>query len=346
MRPSGANAGSVGVVETRLLVGSALLLGLLLFFLLGSDRMPAGTSGPISVYCAAGLQPPVVAAARAYEDQYDIKIVLDYGGSGTLLSKLSVAQSGDLYIAADDSYISSGREKGFIEEDLSLASQVPVLAVARGNPKKVRSLRDLLRDDISVGFAHPEAAAVGRIARRVLTEGGLWQEVKARVTVFKPTVMDLANSLKIGAIDLAVIWDATAAQYPEIEEVRVEAFDARRQSISLGVLSWSEQPTAALRFARYLAARDAGLPHFAKLGYAVVDGDRWEETPELELMSGAMLNKAIDETVTEFEQREGVRVTKIYNGCGILVSQMKSGGRPDAYFSCDQSFLDQVSERF
>jgi len=337
----------IGAAETSLLVGSALLLGLLVFFLVGSDRMPIGTSGkPISVYCAAGLQPPVAAAARAYQDQYGIAIDLTYGGSGTLLSQLSVARSGDLYIAADDSYIRSGREKGIVDEDLSLAWQVPVLAVARGNSKGISSLEDLLRDDISVGFAHPEAAAVGRIVRQVLIEAGLWEGVQARVKVFKPTVMDLANDLKIGTIDLAVIWDATAAQYPEIEGVRVQAFDAVRRPISLGVLSWSGQPAAAFHFARYLAARDKGLPHFAKRGYTVADGDRWEETPELLLMSGAMLSKAIDETVAEFEQREGVRVTRIYNGCGILVSQMKSGSRPDAYFACDQSFLDQVSERF
>jgi hypothetical protein len=48
----------------------------------------------------------------------------------------------------------------------------------------------------------------------------------------------------------------------------------------------------------------------------------------------------------DFEQREGVRVTRVYNGCGILVTQMHSGTRPDAYFSCDVSFMDQVRDLF
>ena len=72
----------------------------------------------------------------------------------------------------------------------------------------------------------------------------------------------------------------------------------------------------------------------------------WADVPQLELMSGAMLRPAIDSTVTAFEQREGVRVNRVYNGCGILVSQMKTGSIPDAYFSCDQTFLDQVQDRF
>ena len=52
------------------------------------------------------------------------------------------------------------------------------------------------------------------------------------------------------------------------------------------------------------------------------------------------------ETITAFEQREGCRVTRVYNGCGILVAQMKAGEHPDAYFSCDNSFMVQVTDLF
>jgi ABC-type molybdate transport system substrate-binding protein len=41
-----------------------------------------------------------------------------------------------------------------------------------------------------------------------------------------------------------------------------------------------------------------------------------------------------------------VRVTRVYNGCGILVTQMRANKRPDAYFSCDKSFMTQVSDLF
>jgi ABC-type molybdate transport system substrate-binding protein len=59
-----------------------------------------------------------------------------------------------------------------------------------------------------------------------------------------------------------------------------------------------------------------------------------------------MLRPAIEETVSAFERREGVRVVRVYNGCGILVAQMRAGERPDAYFACDKSFMSQVSDLF
>jgi ABC-type molybdate transport system substrate-binding protein len=55
---------------------------------------------------------------------------------------------------------------------------------------------------------------------------------------------------------------------------------------------------------------------------------------------------AIEQTLRDFEQREGCRITRVYNGCGILVAQMKAGERPDAYFACDVSFMDEVQEMF
>jgi molybdenum ABC transporter molybdate-binding protein len=55
---------------------------------------------------------------------------------------------------------------------------------------------------------------------------------------------------------------------------------------------------------------------------------------------------AVDKAIRAFEKREGVRVTTVYNGCGILVSQIKAGQRPDAYLTCDTSFMAQVNNRF
>ena len=100
------------------------------------------------------------------------------------------------------------------------------------------------------------------------------------------------------------------------------------------------------KLARYLSGRNRGLLQFKKFGFTTVEGDAWSLRPELKLMSGAMLRPAIEETIAEFEKREGVSVTRVYNGCGILVASMRAGERPDAYFACDKSFMDQVNDLF
>jgi molybdenum ABC transporter molybdate-binding protein len=75
-------------------------------------------------------------------------------------------------------------------------------------------------------------------------------------------------------------------------------------------------------------------------------GDVWADTPELTIYAGSMLRPAIEESIVAFEAREGVKVSRAYNGCGILVAQMKAGQIPDAYFACDKEFMSQVTDLF
>ncbi len=347
MTPLPRRTGQVNVAWLSFLASLlvlAALVALLAWDHLGSRQ--SATGQPLFVYCAAGLKRPVEAVARAYESRYGVPVQLTYGGSQTLLAAVEAGQRGDLYLAADDSYIQVGRDKGLLAEVLDLARQTPVLAVKAGNPKKIRQFGDVLAEGVRLSFANPEAAAVGKVARDALQKGGHWEGVRKHVVVFKPTVNDVANDVAIGAVDAGVVWDATVRQTPGLEAVPLAEITGEPSRICAAVLRTTTQPQAALRFARFLASRDFGLPKFKEEGFAVVDGDRWAEEPQLRLLSGAMLRPAIQETLAAFEAREGVRITTVYNGCGILVAQMRAGEHPDAYFACDQSFMDQVHDLF
>ncbi|MHC4995031.1 MAG: substrate-binding domain-containing protein, partial [Planctomycetota bacterium] len=104
---------------------------------------------------------------------------------------------------------------------------------------------------------------------------------------------------------------------------------------------------ASLQFARYLTARDRGQTHFEAFTYDTIkDADVWSDHPEVLLMAGAMLKPGIEDVIATFEKREGVTIKPVYNGCGILVAQMKTGTLPEAYFSCDTSFMTDVEHHF
>jgi ABC-type molybdate transport system substrate-binding protein len=68
--------------------------------------------------------------------------------------------------------------------------------------------------------------------------------------------------------------------------------------------------------------------------------------PELVVYAGSMLRPALEEAFKEFEEKEGVKITRVYNGCGILVGQMQVADTPDVYFACDVQFMDMVKDKF
>ena len=341
-----------GYVRLYVFLGSIAAISVLVLLLLGGPR--AGNRqtarAPLVFYCAAGAKPPVAEIVEDYGREFGIPVRTQYGGSGTLLSNLRIAGTGDLYLAADASYIRIAREQGLIAETIPLAIMYPVIATGKSNPKGIQATQDLLRDDVRVALGNPDAVSIGKQTRTAMLRLGFWEEMEQAVQkrgVFKPTVNDVANDIKIGTVDAGVVWDATARQYPDLEIVARLIDDPDfAMDVVIGVLQSSRQPTEALRFARYLSARDKGLEAFERHRYAVVAGDAWAEKPEILLLSGGVNRPAIEETLRVFEQREACKITRVYNGCGILVAQMKAGERPDAYFACDVSFMKEVRDLF
>lgn len=335
-----------------LVLGAAILVGsIALLFWLGRSQSTDNRPGEraLMLYCAAGVKPPIEEIVEEYQRETGRRVQIEYGGSGTLLAKIEVVQRGDLYIAGDSSFVDTAEDKELVREILPLAVMKPVILVPEGNPKKITGLEDLLRDDVKVALGNPEAAAVGRMVKQVFTGMGRWEEMNTAIRnrgVFKPTVNELALDVSIGAADAAIVFDPLVEQFEDVEAVKDPRLSSRTQQVTLGVLASADKPAAALHFARYLAARDRGLPVFAEHGYTPDSGDVWADTPSIEFYSGSVNRVSIDEKIREFEQREGVRVETVYNGCGILVSQMRAGAEPDAYFACDTTYMDDVFERF
>lgn len=319
------------------------------------EETAEASSDGLLFYCAAGMQRPVEQIVAEYGKEYGVPIRVQYGGSATLLSQLEVSGTGDLYLAGDNGYTDLAHEKGLVEERIPVATMRPVLAVRKGNPKNIRSIKDLLRDDVRVALGNPDQAAIGKQTRRVLEEAGEWKAVEQQVTktgVFKPTVPEVANDVKLGSVDVGVVWNATVAQYPELEAVRTAELDQGASHITIAVMRNSKTPTAALKFARYLTARDRGLQQFAETGYEPVDGDVWAETPEITFFAGSVNRRALEPIIAKFQRREGVIVNTVYNGCGILTAQMRTlrenqdSGFPDVYMACDVYYLKTVQDLF
>jgi len=295
----------------------------------GGDRQ-------LTVYCAAGIRPALDKLAQEYESKYGVEILFVPGNSGSLLGQIEIRQSGDLYIPADESFVEIGRKKGILEDSLPLAQFELCLAVAPGNPKSIERVADLLRDDVTFVIADP-SAGVGKATKKVFEDLGLWDEIDEAKRTQKVTVNEVALDVQSGAVDAGLVWDSTAKQYG-LEIIATDSLPRHVATISASLISQSGLPDEAMRFARFLASPEHGNPVFSQNHFVPIAGDSWEHTPELTLFSGTVSRPAIQETLREFEQHHGVRITTVYHGCGTLVGMMKTGQHPDAYLACDISY--------
>lgn len=327
------------------LVASVGVLAALVWAVSRDAAGPQQSSG-VTLYCAASNRAVMEEVRSDYEKETGREISIQYGPSQALLSQLEIAKSGDLYLPADDSFLEIAKEKNIIRETLPLARMQVGLVVPKGNPQKITSLQDAIDKGLRIVQANPDAAAVAKLTRSLLKEAGTWEQLDKATSAYRTTVTDVANDLLVSAADVGIVYDAVLHTYPDLEFVNVPEFSDAASEIAIGVLDYSEAPAAALHFARYLTAADRGLQNYAKHGFQTKAGDTWADVPELSIFAGSMLQPAIEDTIIRFEEREGVHVTRVYNGCGILVGQIESGQRPDAYFACDSEFMDKVADLF
>ena len=343
-----------------LIVGSLAAMAGLAALLYKSSNPPAASKAKpdeLVLFCATGLLTATREVAADYEKEYGVTIRIDPDASGALLSKLRLAPDrGDLFLSGEESFLRNAQHMKLVAEILPVARQHAVVAVRPGNPRKIAGVADLLQDDVRVVLPNPEVTALGLAVRRALAGTGIWEKLLKRKVAFAGNVNEAAQDVKIGAADASLVWDATAREFA-VDAVEAPELQGHGTEVAaIGVVAATKAPTAALHFARYLTAADRGGRIYQKNHFQPIeDADAWEDRPALVLMAGAMLKPGIDDLVGAFKIREGVDITTIYAGCGLHVAQMKAmkAGQtaasthfPDAYFSCDVSFMTQVQQWF
>ena len=166
IRVGAARRGSVGTAIVALFCLLLFVLGFF-WFRLGVQSPPSSAAPqPLVVFCAASNQAVFEAIRKDYEAEHHVPIQVQYGASQTLLAGLEVSKSGDLYLPADDSYLKIAADRKLTAEAFPLAQMHAVVAVAKGNPKRIAQWSDLLREDVRLVQASPDGAAIGKLRPR------------------------------------------------------------------------------------------------------------------------------------------------------------------------------------
>lgn len=359
-----------------LLAVAVVATAVLIAFLPGASQSEKSTTRPLGMLVAAGIRGPVEQILLDYEEEFGVRVEVQYGGSNMLLNQLKVNKfdQPDLYLAADAFFTDQAVVEGLATEVFPIAYQEPVIAFRTDRPLLATDWTEILEKELRWSIADPDQAAIGKSVRELLSSvplndtqatSDLWQQLQAQATrlgVFKPTVNEVANDIKIGAVDAGFVWSSTVASPEYKNELSFIALSELKETaglndlgdqVSIAVLNSSPDPTRAIRLARYISAKDRGLPVFDSYGMKPVDGDVWALTPEVTFFCGAVNRRAIEPVIDAFQKREGVVVNTVFDGCGILTGRMgtidqqkQAAGFPDVYMACDRYYLDNVQQWF
>ena len=237
---------------------------------------------PVVVFAGSASQPPLEAAAEAFQEKSGIPVILHMGGSGAMLSQVRLTGYGDLYIPGSPDYMEKAQTLGLVGNDVAiLAYLVPALLVPEGNPLGITGLSDLKRPGLRVGLADPDGVCVGLYAVEILEANDLVSTVRPNLRGMVESCAKAASMIPLKLVDVVIGWREFASWNPEmIDAVLLEPKQVPRLAyVPAARLQNAANPQGADAFINFLTSGE-GQAIFKKWGYLTAESSAREFAPQ------------------------------------------------------------------
>jgi molybdate transport system substrate-binding protein len=233
----------------------------------GGDSSAAGSAagGELMVFAAASLKGAFTQIAEQFTaDNPGASVEFSFAGSSELVTQLTQGAQADVFASADNKNMDKAAQAGLLGGDpVNFASNTLTIAVAPGNPKNIRSFRDLTNPDTSVVVC---AAPVpcGSATEKVEQATGVTLSPVSE----ESSVTDVLNKVTSGQADAGLVYvtDANGAG----DKVTAVPFPEAAQAVNtypIAVLMQSENRDLAGKFVD-LVTGEAGQNILSRSGFA------------------------------------------------------------------------------
>ena len=208
----------------------------------------------VKLYAGAGLRKGIDELIKAFTSQSDVRIDVEYGGSGPMMSRAKIQKDGDLFMPGDVGWVDQlHASAGIVEDKKFVAYFVPVIIVRKGNPENILRLEDLFRKDLTIALGN-EYCQVGKASQKILEKNGLdINDIDPKHLMRSKTVNELGLFVKNRRASAAIVWDAIA--FNDAGKLDMIEIPRDRNLISrvvVGMLSTGRHKDAARKFVDFI----------------------------------------------------------------------------------------------
>lgn len=190
------------------------IISLLAFILLG--LAPSVSAEPVRLAAASDLKFAMEELAAGYEGETGQKISLTFGSSGLLATQIRHGAPFQIFMSADESYVTDLHKSGFTVDQGTLYAIGRIVLIA---PKqsasrngqlmldgRLKGVSDMLKKKTLTRFAiaNPDHAPYGKRAEEALRSLGLWQAIQPYL-VLGENVSQAAQFATSGSADGGIV---------------------------------------------------------------------------------------------------------------------------------------------
>ncbi len=230
-------------------------------------------SKELLIFAGSASKPPLQEAVKIFEKNTGIKVNVVYGGSGFVLSQMKLTKRGDLYFPGSSDYMQKAKREGVVYKDSEkiIVYLVPAINVRKGNPKHIKSLKDLTKPKIRVAIANPNGVCVGAYAVEIIEKNFTPKEKEAfkrNLVNYTGSCSKTAAAISLKQVDAVIGWRVFHYWDPDrIENVALKPKEiARVGYIPIAISKFTKNKNLAQKFIDFLTSRQ-GKAIFAKYHY-------------------------------------------------------------------------------
>ncbi len=312
---------------------------------------------PLHCYVGGTMRPAMEKLAKLYEAKTGQKVDIDSAGSSDLLMTIQDQQVGDLYVSHDP-FSDMLMARGLGLQGWTLAVVTPVIVVPKGNPKNIKSVKDLARPGLKLATTDPRKSTAGHIVGVIFDKAQLRRQIESNIVKHSQGSGQAANWVGIGDVDAAIIWNAAAHQrLDKLDIVHIDSeyapisgidavtsatkkvYDIGRIKVTIATLKCSKLPQAATKFAEYVMANRAIFTD--EFGFSPAPDSL--VAPKLSLHCDAALRLGMADAVRAFEKKTGAKIQANYQDSGTLIATIRLKQAGDLYIPGDVEYLDMLA---
>ncbi|PCG85986.1 molybdate ABC transporter substrate-binding protein [Streptomyces sp. WZ.A104] len=212
-----------------------------------SGSAPGAPAAGLTVLAAASLTDAFEEAGAAYEKENPgTKVTFSFAGSQELAAQVRQGAPADVLVTADTRTMDG--LSGETGTPTVIAGNRLVIAVGKGNPEKVESLKDLSDPRLKVVLAAPEVP-VGRYGEQILDA----QRIKVKPVSQEPSVRAVLSKVELGEADAGLVYRTDAATATgKVDAIDIPDAENAVASYPAAMLKASEHTEAAAAFVAWL----------------------------------------------------------------------------------------------
>ncbi len=215
------------------------------------------------IYCGAGMKNPFQKIADAFQKKTGCEVNVTYANAAQIQTQISQSREGDFFIAGSADEVKPVQK--YVKSSVDLVKHIPVLAVAKGDPKGITGIADLAKKGIVTVIGDPKSTPIGKIAQKAFAQFGVSKSVHLAATT--TTAPQLATVISMGQADAAIIWKENCGG-AGVEICKTTDLDPYVKTVPAARLTFSSDSGAADAFSAFLAS-DAAKQIWTSFGYKI-----------------------------------------------------------------------------